>query len=183
MPGTRLRGCTPTRLTPLALLLGFSSVAAQAQTRYESAPVLEARPIYQLVEVSVPEEQCWEEEIAVERYSRRGHSRTPAILGTIIGGALGNAVGNNKSSKRVGTVVGAVLGHSVGRDIVRNSRRHAGVSYQVVQRCETVYQRHEEERLVGYRVTYLYNGEEYSVRSDSDPGEEIRIRVNVQPVL
>lgn len=183
MPKTGLRSFTPDRIASLALLLGFGSVAAQAQTHYESAPVLEARPIYQLVEVSVPQEQCWEEEIAYERYPRRGQSRTPVLLSTIIGGALGNAVGSNKSNKRVGTVVGAVLGHSVGRDIVRNSRRHAGTSYEVVQRCETVYQQLEEERLVGYRVTYLYNGEEYSVRSDSDPGEEIRIRINVQPVL
>lgn len=60
----------------------------------------------------------------------------------------------------------------------QNSRQ-----YQTVQRCETVYQQHEEERLVGYQVTYLYNGEEFSVRTESDPGEEIRLRVSVQPVL
>ena len=64
----------------------------------------------------------------------------------------------------------------------RNESAGSG-EYQTVQRCETVYQQHEEERLVGYQVTYLFNGEEYSVRTTTDPGDEIRVRVSVQPVL
>jgi uncharacterized protein YcfJ len=102
---------------------------------------------------------------------------------SIIGGAIGNAVGHNKSNQRVGAVLGAVLGHSIGRDIVRNRDRGGYTDYQTVQRCETVYQEHEEERLIGYDVTYLYNGAEYAIRTETDPGEQIRLRVNVQPVL
>ena len=62
-------------------------------------------------------------------------------------------------------------------------RRSDYVGYETTQRCDTVYQRHEEERLIGYQVTYLYNGEEYSTRTDSDPGDQIRIQVSVQSVL
>ena len=76
-----------------------------------------------------------------------------------------------------------MLGHSIGRDIIRNKEQSGIREYQTIQRCDTVYQQHEEERLVGYRVTYLYNDKEFSVRTDSDPGEQIRIRVSVQPVL
>ena len=99
------------------------------------------------------------------------------------GEGIGNAVGHNKSNQRVGAVLGAVLGRSIGRDIMRRNESASSGEYQTVQRCETVYQQHEEERLVGYQVTYLYNGEEYSVRTTTDPGDEIRVRVSVQPVL
>ena len=161
----------------------FVSGSLAAETSYEYADVIEARPIYQVVEVSEPFEQCWEEEIAIDRYPSRRGSNTPVVVSTIIGGAIGNAVGNGKSNKRVGAVVGAVLGHSIGRDIVRSERRSSVREYEVVERCETAYQQREEERLVGYQVTYLYDGEEHTVRTDTDPGDRIRLRVSIQPVL
>lgn len=170
------------RITIVTLALSFLGTTALAETSFEYAQVLESRPLYQVVEVATPQEQCWEEEIAVDR--RRGSdSSTPVIVSTILGGAIGNAVGHNKSNKRVGTVLGAVLGHSIGRDIVRGNKQSSRRQYELVQRCQTVYEQHEEERLIGYQVTYLYNGEERSVRTDSDPGDQIRLRVNVQPVL
>lgn len=172
-----------TALTILACSLSMVCLGAWAETSYETARVVESNPIYQLVEISAPQEQCWEEEIAVDRYSGGRASATPVVVSTILGGAIGNAVGHNKSNKRVGAVLGALLGHSIGRDIIQRNERPDYREYETVQRCKTVYQQHEEERLVGYQVTYLYNGEEYSVRTDSDPGDEIRIRVSVQPVL
>jgi uncharacterized protein YcfJ len=157
--------------------------AALAQVEFGYAEVVETRPIIQVVEISTPQQQCWEEEYLVERGNRGANSGTPALLGTIIGGAIGNAVGHNKSNKRVGTVVGAVLGHSIGRDIMRQNDRPQSQKVEVVERCETVYQQHEEERIVGYQVTYNYNGQNYSVRTDSDPGSQIRVRVSIEPVL
>lgn len=167
----------------LGLGIGLTTAGALAETSYVMAPVIEANPVYQVVEVSSPQEQCWEEQIAVDHYSRRNTSGTPVLVSTLIGGAIGNAVGHNKSNKRVGAVLGAMLGHSIGRDIMRQSSQPAYREYDTVQRCETVYRQHKEERLVGYQVTYLYNGEEYSVRTKSDPGDEIQVRVSVQPVL
>ena len=172
-----------TKLIGAVVTLGLVSSQAFAETSYATAAVLESRAIYELVEISTPQEQCWEEEAEVERYRTAGGSRTPVLVSTILGGAIGNAVGHNKSNQRVGAVIGAMLGHSIGRDIMRRNERSSSVEYQTVQRCETVYQQYEEERLVGYRVTYLFNGEEYSVRTKSDPGEEIRVRIDVQPVL
>jgi len=160
---------------------GLLSVSADAQTRYEYAQVVEANPIYQIVELSEPSEQCWQEEVLTERSSRRG-SNTPVVLSTIIGGAIGNAVGSRKSNQRVGAVLGAVLGHSIGRDIVRSNGRRT-VESEIVERCKTVYETVQEERLVGYQVTYLYEGEERTIRTESNPGEQLKLRVSVQPVL
>jgi len=153
-----------------------------AQSQYVYAQVLESRAIYQSVTVAAPREECWEEEVRVRESRQRG-SQTPVLISTIIGGALGNAVGNNKSSQRVGTVVGAMLGHSVGRDIVRADSRPQTARYQTVQHCESVTAYRDEERLMGYQVRYLYNGEEFTVRTEQDPGEQIRLRVSHDPVL
>lgn len=92
--------------------------SATAETSYEYAQVLESRPIYQVVEVQTPVEQCWEEEVAIDRYPRRSDSNTPVLVSTIIGGAIGNAVGHGKSNKRVGAVVGSILGHSDRKSVV-----------------------------------------------------------------
>jgi uncharacterized protein YcfJ len=163
-----------------AMLLAGVSLA---QVDFDYAEVVEVRPIVQIVEVSTPEQQCWQEEYLVDRRYGRNRSDTPGILGAIIGGAIGNELGNHKSSQRVGVVVGAVLGHSVARDIMRQHDGPTVREVETVERCETVYQSYEEERVVGYNVTYNYNGQDYTVRTDRDPGDQIRVRVSVQPVL
>jgi len=165
-----------------AAVLMMVSAAAQAQTEYVYAQVLESRPIYQPVTVAMPRQSCWQEQVLVQE-SRRSNSRTPVLLSTIVGGAIGNAVGNNKSSQRVGTVVGAALGHSVGRDIVTANSRHQPARYQTVQNCETVNEYRNEERLMGFQVLYRYNGADRSVQMDHDPGDRIRLRVQIDPVL
>jgi uncharacterized protein YcfJ len=154
-----------------------------AQVDYDYAEVVEVRPIVQIVEVSTPQEQCWQEEYLVDRNYRHSGSDTPGILGAIIGGAIGNELGHHKSSQRVGAAVGAVLGHSVARDIMRQREGSSVRQVETVERCETVYQSYEEERIVGYNVTYNYNDQDYTVRADRDPGDKIRVRVSVQPVL
>lgn len=158
-------------------------ISVSAQVEYAYADVIETRPIIQVVEISSPRQQCWEEEYVVDRRYGGSESNTPAIIATILGGAIGNAVGHNKSNKQVGTVVGAVLGHSIGRDIIRRNTGSVVREVETVERCETVYEQHQEERIVGYQVTYNYNGRDYSVRTNTDPGDQIQVRVSVQPVL
>lgn len=162
-------------------LLALSS-AVSAQQSYEMVAVVSAQPVYQLAQIETPQERCVEERVLVDR-AKRQSSGTPIIVSTIIGGAIGNAVGNNKSSKRVGAVLGAVLGNSVGRDIARQSQSSDTRQYQIVERCETVFVSHEEERLLGYDVIYLFNEKQYSVRMAQDPGSQMKVRVDVQPIF
>ena len=162
-------------------LLALSS-AVSAQQSYEMVAVVSAHPVYQLAQIETPQERCVEERVLVDR-AKRQSSDTPIIVSTIIGGAIGNAVGNNKSSKRVGAVLGAVLGNSVGRDIARQSQSSDTRQYQIVERCETVFVSHEEERLLGYDVIYLFNEQQYSVRMAQDPGSQMKVRVDVQPIF
>ncbi len=179
-----------TMLTIVLLAGAFaaSSVLAGNDRRgagdYDYATVIESRPVYRQVQVSAPRRECWNERVRTSDRGRSHDSRTPELVSSVIGGAIGNAVGTNKSSRRVGAVVGAVLGHSIGRDIVAaNDRSSADVRYRTVRQCETIEDYRHEERLVGYDVRYRYQGREYSVHTDHDPGHRIKVRVHVEPVF
>jgi uncharacterized protein YcfJ len=82
------------------------------------------------------------------------------------------------------TVVGTLLGSSIGHDAaVRRQRRESSEVYsRTVERCETSYSIDRQERIDGYEVTYRYRGRTFTTRTDSHPGERIRVRVSVTPV-
>jgi uncharacterized protein YcfJ len=167
----------------ISLLIGiFASMPGFAQTSYHDAQVLESKAIYRIIETSVPTRQCWEEEQGRSSSRHRYRSHTPGLLGAVIGGAIGNAMGHHSTSQKVGTVVGAMLGSSIARDMME-SQNSPVVSMETVERCDTVYNYQQEEKLVGYDVLYRYNGAEYQVRMPDDPGATIRVRVNVEPVI
>jgi uncharacterized protein YcfJ len=50
-----------------------------------------------------------------------------------------------------------------------------------VQRCETRYHDEYQERIDGYRVTYVYHGRRQVTELPYRPGERIRVRVDVSP--
>lgn len=148
---------------------------------YEYAPVTRVEPIVRQVRVETPRRECWDETQVVES---RPHISDPAVggrtlLGGIIGGVIGHQIGSGRG-RDAATVAGAVIGSGVGYDA---ARRRAGndVEERVVQRCTTRYQNEYEERIDGYRVTYEYNGREFTTRMPYDPGERIRVRVAVSP--
>lgn len=150
---------------------GGQSAAAQ----YDLAEVLSAEPQYQYVRVPTSREVCWDEEV---RHVERGPGNTAgAVIGGVIGGLAGHQVGSGRGNTAA-TVAGTLAGAAVGSNVNRGSNRH----YRSVQeRCRLERDYHEERRLQGYRVTYLYNGQTYTTRTGHDPGEYIRVRVAVSP--
>ena len=46
------------------------------------------------------------------------------------------------------------------------------------ERCRTVTNWRDTDRVLGYEVTYRYGGREYTTRMDHDPGNRLRVRVN-----
>lgn len=46
------------------------------------------------------------------------------------------------------------------------------------ERCRTDTEWHTTDRVVGYDVTYRYDGREYQTRLSHDPGNRLRVRVN-----
>lgn len=170
----------------LAIVTLTSAIALPvqaAQVNYEYARVVAAKPLYETVRRTEPEQRCREERVVYQEPLRsRSNNATGTIVGGLIGAAIGNAVGHRKSNQRVGAVAGGLLGASIGHDVSRRS--HGGVQQRVgtEQRCEVVERSYEEQELVGYQVKYRYHGKTYSTRMDRDPGERVKLRVQVSPV-
>ena len=57
-----------------------------------------------------------------------------------------------------------------------------GGNYQQVreaqQHCRTTTNWRDSDRIMGYDVTYRYNGREYTTHMDHDPGPSLQVRVN-----
>ncbi len=157
----------------LASVLLISAGSALARGGYDHAQVVRVVPQYERVSYQVPVQRCEVQQVA---YRTRSGSAAAPVLGAIIGGAIGNAVGHDKSNKRVGALAGAALGGSIAYDMSRQ------VGYRDQQVCTQVYERHEEQRLTGYDVTYRYQGRLYQTHTTSHPGDRIKVRVDVRPV-
>jgi uncharacterized protein YcfJ len=152
----------------------------RGSSEYDYAPVTHVEPIVRQVSVETPRRECYDDVRYVES---RPHISDPEVGGrTLIGGIIGGVIGHQFGSGRgrdAATVAGAIVGANVGYDSA--ARRSSTVREETVQRCEVRYEREYEERVEGYRVTYEYNGREYTTRLPYDPGERIRVRVAVAP--
>lgn len=149
-------------------------------TYYDYARVIKVRELTEIVQVDHPREVCWTEQVSYQVPGPAPQTYTPEIVGGIIGGAIGNQFGRG-SGRKVATVAGVLLGGSVAHDF-KNRHRHRHTVNEPVQRCEIRHEYHEEERVVGFRVKYRYQGRVYRTRMDHHPGERVKVRVQVAPV-
>ncbi|HEU4623305.1 MAG TPA: glycine zipper 2TM domain-containing protein [Steroidobacteraceae bacterium] len=163
------------------------AVVVYDEPQYDYARVVNVDPIVRQVRVSYPKRECWTE----TRYDevQTGGPRPTAgsmILGGIIGAALGNQIGRG-DGRRAATVAGAVIGSAIGHDVGEKRNANAGPvvvesrPYDV-QRCEVHNVESFEDRVDGYRVTYEYYGRRQTMVLPYDPGDRVRVRVDVQPV-
>lgn len=177
------------KLIALAVVAALSAAAVGAQPNddrqrgrrhdgdgYEYATVLESVPIVKLVRVSEPRQIC--EDVPVE-FRRERRSGAGVALGALIGAAIGHHSGRHSGHEGAGTVIGAVVGSQIGREV---SPREVTIERDLETRCHTVERSYTEERVVGYRVVYRYNGRTYETEMPDDPGSSLRVQVDVRPV-
>jgi uncharacterized protein YcfJ len=190
----------------LAVSLGVALAGAAVAQPYYGAPavqdqgrdpgldwaqVVRVDPVIDTYEEAVPREVC--RNVPVEyvepRYAYQpgapGAGTGGAVLGAIIGGALGNQVGKG-DGRDAATIAGAVLGGSIGYNrAARGGYREVGstVRQSSERVCETRVDYQRREQVVGYDVTYVYNGREYRTNTDAHPGDRIQVAVTVQPVF
>ena len=182
-------------LVSFALVLSFSSEVFATDdyatnVEYDYATVIDAEPIFKTIRVSTPRQECWEEEVTYDneyydnRYRDGRHRGASTLVGSVVGGALGNAVGHRRKNRQVGTVVGAVLGAVIGNAYAAEKYHdHQYVSYGFEKRCHVVEDTHVEKRIVGYNVRYRYSNVTYSTRTKVDPGDTIKVRIAISPVI
>lgn len=174
-----------TRAIVAAAGLFLGSGAAIAGDRfddnYDFAPVVNVEPLRRQVRVSEPVRECWQE----TSHASEGPFSYNHIGGTLLGSTLGVVVGNQVGhgrGKDVARVAGALIGGAIGHNVsVDRQRQQGGARGQVYERCDVRYRERVEERVDGYEVTYAYAGREYVTRMPYDPGERLRVRVDVTP--
>lgn len=157
---------------------------------YDYAKVVDVQPLTRQVRVSTPQRECWDETRYEQPPPSYGMSDSRVaggtLLGAVIGGVIGHAVGHNHHGghhEQAATAAGAIIGAGIGNS---QAKRRAGYTpppprEYTVQRCETRYRDEVHERIDGYRVTYLYQGRRQVTRMPYNPGERIRVRVDVTP--
>lgn len=145
---------------------------------YDDATVVDVEPLRRRVRISEPVRECWEESVPVANGPFSADHIGGTLLGGLVGGVIGNQVGDGRG-RRVARAAGAIIGGAVGYNASRDRKGYAGE--RVYERCETRYRDSYEERIDGYEVTYEYAGRRYVTRMPYDPGERIRIRVDVTP--
>jgi len=147
---------------------------------YDYAQVVDVQPLRRRVRVSEPVRECWDEVSYASDGPFSSRHVGSTLLGGLIGGVIGNQVGSGRgqTAARIGgAIIGGAIGHNVSRD--RQGGAYAG---ERVERCEVHYRDSWEERIDGYEVAYLYGGRRYMTRMPYDPGERVRIRVDVTPM-
>ena len=152
---------------------------------YDYAKVVDVQPLMTRVRVSTPQRECWDEtRYDNGGYTTGGHGQQVAghtILGAVIGAAIGHQIGSGQGRRAAtagGAVIGAAIGHQQG---MRRYGANTPAQPYTVQRCETRYREDWQERVDGYRVTYLYHGRRQVTEMPYNPGERIRVRVDVTP--
>jgi uncharacterized protein YcfJ len=141
----------------------------------EYADVRRVRPVIE--QVTTPRKDC-EQATVTKRQPERDGNVGGTVLGAVIGGALGNQVGRG-NGRKAATVAGAVAGGFVGHEM---DQRHQGgkVVTTTETRCKTVNE--TSDKIVGYDVTYVHNGREYTTRMDHEPGDRLLVEPTVRPV-
>ena len=138
-------------------------------TQPKQAEVLGVKEAMQTV--STPQEKC--EQVVVQHQAPVQDEKRIAgtVLGGVAGGLLGSQIGGG-SGKKVATVIGAAGGAYAGNQVQKGMQQR-DTNSATERRCKTVNVR--SEKLVGYDVTYRYEGKEDTVRMSYNPGKQIPV--------
>lgn len=170
-------------ITGLAAVLALSSGLASANHdgRYgapafqDRARVVAATPLYD--RINEPRRECHIEYQTYEEHSyRNGNNTGGAFLGAIVGGLVGSTVGKG-NGKVAAAAVGAATGAVVGDRWNDRGDRYTTTETRPVEACQMVDNYRQE--VIGYDVTYRYQGKEFTTRMPHHPGEWVRVNVSV----
>jgi len=148
---------------------------------YEYAQVVGVQPIRTQVRVSEPVRECHDEVVHQSDGPFSSRHIGSTMLGGLIGGVVGNQVGHGHG-RDAARIAGAIIGGAIGNNVSHDRQLGEYGNERVVERCDVRYRDSWEERIDGYDVTYEYAGRQYFTRMPYDPGERVRIRIDVTPM-
>ncbi len=142
---------------------------------YQYGTVLSAKPIIEVVKEYQPTKICFEQAKPIESNKDTTGAQ---VVGGIVGAVIGSKVGKKGGTKVLGATAGAIIGSSIGKEAAATSDTPApGV------KCKMENKLREFERHAGFRVVYLYQGEQFVTELPYDPGNELKLKVEVAPVI
>jgi uncharacterized protein YcfJ len=131
------------------------------------AQVVSVTPVRQIANGT--QQVCHDEVVTHRVQPQDQHRIAGTAIGAVAGGLLGHLVGHGKGNT-LATVAGAVGGGYAGNRIEEN-RQNSHVVSSVVQRCQAVDAANSP--IVGYDVSYVFNGVTRTTRMDHDPGDRL----------
>ena len=137
--------------------------------------VINVEPVYRYVREPVRDHRCARYDHAAPNYN----SYTGTVFGAVVGGALGHRIGDAHGDPDAAAIAGGLLGAAIGRDIDQRARYYRGV--RVEGPCRVTHREQTRRELVEYQVTYRYNGEVHRATMDHDPGEWVKLDVDISP--
>ena len=130
------------------------------------------------------------------RYGTDTGRTVATVVGGLAGAVLGSKVGGG-SGQVAAAAIGSMVGGLAGRQIYEGTQRrkyerssvtvcddqYGNNAYDGNYNGDTYgsYNAANDDRVVGYDVTYEYMGRQFTTRTDYHPGDRIRVRVDVRP--
>ena len=111
------------------------------------------------------------------RSGSEGGRAMASILGSVIGAVIGSQVGGG-SARYATTAIGSTVGAVAGQQVYENAQR-ARDGHVTVCEPSPVGGGYRGQASGPYEVTYEYAGRTYITRTNYDPGNRIRVRVEV----
>jgi uncharacterized protein YcfJ len=160
----------------MATIVALTATVAMAGT--EKVPVVSKQPIYsnqtvktgtvtQCREVFVQQPQGGVFDGTGEALKGNGD----ALIGSIIGGVIGNQFGGGN-----GKTAMTVLGVIVGGNMANGTSKKGETIRQTV--CDEVPQYSTKTTIVGWNVSYQYDGQIYHVQMTQDPGQYVTLKTS-----
>lgn len=156
----------PVRALPLLLLFATVALPARAQetviqrenVRMEYARVLRAEPVYQTLRATSMVERC--------------EQSTPVVQPEEPKSGFARLLGSVKSVLMLGS----------DSDEPEQAKPVQGAE-KPREGCRMVPVNREFQRPIAYDVDYVHHGVKYRSRLPYDPGDRLRVRVSVMPIL
>ena len=153
------------------VVLGASGVTGyKALTKPEFAEVVMVKELTETV--VTPRQHCQDVQVQHQAPVKDDHRIAGTVVGGLAGGLLGSAVGGGKG-KTLATVAGAAAGGYAGNQVQKNMQRKDVIT-TLEHHCKTLNER--SQKVVGYNVTYRFDGKDGVVRMPFKPGPTLPVK-------
>ena len=153
------------------VVLGAGAVTGyKTMAKPQFAEVVAAKEVFETV--VTPREKCESVQVQHQAPVKDEKRVAGSVVGAVAGGLLGSTIGGG-DGKKLATVAGAAAGGYAGNRVQKNLQEK-DVTTTTEQRCRTVSEK--TQKLVGYNVSYRFQGKEGVVRTTFKPGSTLPVK-------